>query len=126
MSKNYIIKGPNVEGEQLYWSNEGGWWDRSEATVFSDNENINLPVGASGKEYLSPVRKTFITFAVLHRDDATISEMGLSEILEECDTGDMIRSSAAVNTNEFNLTEGELRQELLNIGNDGDFFNDRW
>lgn len=48
----YIIKGPTVDGEELYWSNDWGWTSRDAATEFSDDEEINLPVEAVEKVYL--------------------------------------------------------------------------
>lgn len=48
----YIIKGPTVDGETLYWSNEWGWAARDSATQFSDDEENNFPLESVGKEYV--------------------------------------------------------------------------
>lgn len=124
MTKRFVIKGPVVDGEQLYWSNEGGWWDRKSATEFSDEENVNFPLESVGKEYISDIRKSVITIMVLHREDAPINEMTLGQIIEECDTGDMIAGTMYLQTDSCSLTRSALTEKLLSVGSDADFFGE--
>lgn len=52
----WIIRGPIIDGQVLYWSNQDGWVNRSSATVFTQEERwalnipFNLPLESIGWE----------------------------------------------------------------------------
>jgi hypothetical protein len=54
-NRKMLIKGANVDGEQLYWSNEDGWVDRLSATVFDADEVVGRLklVEQSGLEFFA-------------------------------------------------------------------------
>lgn len=45
----FVIFGPDVDGERLYWSVETGWGSRDGATVFHD-AGVENPIEATGRE----------------------------------------------------------------------------
>lgn len=45
----FVIRGPVVDGETLYWSNEWGWGSRDGATVFT-NLNVTDPIKSVARE----------------------------------------------------------------------------
>lgn len=45
----FVVAGPVVDGERLYWSNETGWGSRDGATIFQDESALD-PIEATGRE----------------------------------------------------------------------------
>ncbi len=71
------------------------------------------------------ITKTVVSFVVLHRVEDDPRNLSMAEILEECDTGDMIRGSMTFAGGEAVIPTHEVLQaELIEIGNDGTFFDD--
>ncbi len=71
------------------------------------------------------IRKSVLQIVVLHREDDDLSNYTLMDILDECETGDMIRGSVEVIGTSPIITDPDvLREELEAIGNDGTFFDD--
>lgn len=65
------------------------------------------------------ISKTVFTFTVLHPTDETPETLEVA--LEESDTGNMVGWTTNVATTAVDPVA--LRGELLDLGNDGEFFN---
>lgn len=73
---------------------------------------------------LPRITKSVVSFVVLHRVEDDLRNLSMAEILEECDTGDMIRGSMMFAGGEAVIpTRDVLEAELREIGNDGSFFD---
>lgn len=69
--------------------------------------------------------KSVLQIVVLHRAEHNLSEYTLMDILDECETGDMLRGSVEVIGTSPIITDSDvLREELEAVGNDGTFFDD--
>ncbi|BBA65179.1 hypothetical protein [Xanthomonas phage XacN1] len=71
---------------------------------------------------MSNVRKSVLQFVVYHTDDDKLENYTLLDILDECDTGNMIRGSVDTVLSEL-VPDESLKSELIAIGNDGTFFD---
>lgn len=70
------------------------------------------------------IRKTTITFVVLSEyDDPLPSRMSLEDLAAACDTGNMI-GNHTVSKEEVLTDPEEIKAELIDMGNDGEFFID--
>lgn len=67
------------------------------------------------------ISKTTLTFTVLHRSDQPLSR-DIGEILEETDTGHAV--GWETNRVTVSVPANKVRDELLALGNDGEFFDD--
>jgi hypothetical protein len=54
MLRGFVIVGPKdlETGERLCWSNDHGWTTRENADVFYDDEEIQDPMEAVGREWI--------------------------------------------------------------------------
>ena len=66
------------------------------------------------------VKKTVVTVTVLHEAGESLDGLSLSDIAYELDEGSMIGSFGL--TSLTDIPDSQLEDELLQIGNDGEFF----
>ena len=71
---------------------------------------------------MNTIRKTVLSIVILHYDSDKMENYTLAELLDECDTGSMIRGSATPVSSEI-LSPDAVAGELEAIGNDGTFFD---
>lgn len=71
---------------------------------------------------MKKVFRNVFQLEVLSEDE--IVGMPLGAILEECDTGHFIGNSSHVITNEVLLSNEEVVEKLISMGNDGCFFDE--
>lgn len=69
---------------------------------------------------MSTISKTEYTFTVLHPTDQP--PLGLADALQESDTGRMVGNITREET--FDVPDDVVSNELLDLGNDGTFFDD--
>lgn len=68
------------------------------------------------------VAKTVLSFVVLHTADRRPQDMGLADLADECDSGDMIGGGLRLESRAI-VSKETLVEELKAVGNDGAFFD---
>jgi hypothetical protein len=76
----FVVAGPVVDGERLYWSNEIGWVGRDGATLFYD-ENAPDPLEATGREQATQ-RTEFVAVQGTGRFPANLIHDGSPEVVD--------------------------------------------
>lgn len=69
---------------------------------------------------MATISKTTITFTVLHRTDEPIADLELA--LRESYDGHAVGDTTAIAT--VPVTDSQVHNELVALGNDGEFFDD--
>jgi DNA modification methylase len=75
----FVVTGPFVDGERLYWSNETGWGSREGATIFNDEDAMD-PTEATGREPATQ-RTEFVSVQGAGRWPANLIHDGSDEVL---------------------------------------------
>ena len=68
------------------------------------------------------IRKTELTFTVLHPATDDLDEMSVEAIWNECDGGGFI--GACTQRTRTDVLDSAVKRELMELGNDGEFFDD--
>ena len=69
------------------------------------------------------ITKTTLQFVILHEAADDLSDYTLLDLLDECNTGRMIRGSVENVATETFSSHKRIEKELLAVGNDGTFFD---
>jgi hypothetical protein len=68
------------------------------------------------------IKKSTVSFTVLHTEYERLEGMSLEQILAECDEGGFV-GAYHINVETEDVPPENVELELFAVGNDGDFFN---